>query len=364
MKPRCSVVIPTRNRARQLTSTLAALSRQTLPYAAFEILVVDDGSTSSQRPALDCLHPHIRQRYIRSPHLGPAHARNLGVAVATGDVIVFIDDDVIVTANCLLAHVTFHEQNDAIAWGHTIIASEPVDLRLFPNPFGFPRPQRQAANMVDKQELPWDHFMTCNLSLRKADFESVGGFDSAFVFANYEDMELGYRLHKQGHRLLVNARARACHFHYRNFHERARWAAKNGMSRFFMWRLHPELHDRLLVDRTYSPGTNTYLLNHPLMSRQNEIRAFRKAQQAEHMMVNGAWSRGYDQYAALMARQFLYYESLGAIWASHGFTRVSASTPWRLAVVDSRNTHGAMIGGAPSDSQQTGARQQHPSLIR
>jgi hypothetical protein len=162
----------------------------------------------------------------------------------------------------------------------------------------------------------------------------------------------------------VNASARAFHFHYRNFHERARWAAKNGMSRFFMWRMHPELHDRLLVDRRYSPGTNTHLLNHPLMSRQNEIRAFRKAQRAEHMMVNGARSRGYDKYAALLARQFLYYESLGAIWASRGLTEVSASTPWRLPVADSRNSHGAVIVGAPSDSQHARARQPHPSRFR
>jgi glycosyltransferase involved in cell wall biosynthesis len=93
MSPRVTVVIRSYNRLPRLVELLARLLRQR--HDAFEIVVVDQ---STERPAeatglLDELARDERLRVLRYPPLGGARARNIGVAVARGEVIVLLDDD-------------------------------------------------------------------------------------------------------------------------------------------------------------------------------------------------------------------------------------------------------------------------------
>lgn len=86
---RISVIIPTYNRARLLGEALESVLRQEEP--AFEILVVDDGSTDETD---ELLRKHgDRVRVLRQENRGPAAARNLGIEQARGDYIAFLDSD-------------------------------------------------------------------------------------------------------------------------------------------------------------------------------------------------------------------------------------------------------------------------------
>jgi glycosyltransferase involved in cell wall biosynthesis len=85
-----SVVIPTRNRAELVVSTVRKVLDQR--SADMEIVVVDDGSTDTTRQALASIHD-LRLRAIREDHAGPSHARNAGARVARGDWLTFLDDD-------------------------------------------------------------------------------------------------------------------------------------------------------------------------------------------------------------------------------------------------------------------------------
>ena len=102
-----SVVIPTYNRLPILEKCLRALESQRLSDAleGFEVVVVDDGSTDGTVDWL--LHrqdefPHVR--LVQQEHGGPAEGRNRGVHHARGDVIVFIDSDLVVTEGFLVCH--------------------------------------------------------------------------------------------------------------------------------------------------------------------------------------------------------------------------------------------------------------------
>jgi hypothetical protein len=112
--PRCiqktvtvSVVVPTYNRVPQLAHVLSALADQTYSRDLYEIVVVSDGSTDGTDDYL---------RSIAGPYLvvatqsnsGPAAARNHGVALASGSLVVFIDDDVVATPRLLERHVESH----------------------------------------------------------------------------------------------------------------------------------------------------------------------------------------------------------------------------------------------------------------
>jgi glycosyltransferase involved in cell wall biosynthesis len=86
---RISVIIPTYNRARLLGEALESVFGQEEP--AFEILVVDDGSTDE---TVELLRSHgDRVRMLRQENRGPAAARNLGIEHARGDYVAFLDSD-------------------------------------------------------------------------------------------------------------------------------------------------------------------------------------------------------------------------------------------------------------------------------
>jgi glycosyltransferase involved in cell wall biosynthesis len=93
-----SVVIPTYNRAKQVTLTINSVLRQT--YDRFEIVVVDDGSTDRTSDAIRAiikqdeeLRRISRIRYFHQPNKGQSAARNKGIAEATGNWIAFLDSD-------------------------------------------------------------------------------------------------------------------------------------------------------------------------------------------------------------------------------------------------------------------------------
>ena len=109
MTPEVSVVIPTHNRLEVLAEVLQALEFQ---YAApaFEVVVVDDGST-------DCTGDWLRSRTFQMPlraivqeNHGPAAARNTGIAAASGRWLAFLGDDTVPSPGWLAAHRTAHRQ--------------------------------------------------------------------------------------------------------------------------------------------------------------------------------------------------------------------------------------------------------------
>src|SRR5882762_4591889 len=90
--PRCSVVIPTYNRAHSVGDAIASVLRQTM--ADLECIVVDDGSTDAT-PALLASITDPRLRVILGRHAGVAAARNLGVAHARAPLVAYIASDVL-----------------------------------------------------------------------------------------------------------------------------------------------------------------------------------------------------------------------------------------------------------------------------
>src|SRR5262249_43416700 len=93
--PRVSVITPTYNRKNSLISTLQALARQTVTPATFEVVVISDGSSDGTAEALAGLATPYALRCFEQDHQGPAAARNLGVHEAHGELLVFLDDDVV-----------------------------------------------------------------------------------------------------------------------------------------------------------------------------------------------------------------------------------------------------------------------------
>ena len=92
-QPRLSIILPTYNRAGLLRRAIAALLRQDADPRAIEIIVVNNNSNDGTAALLSSIDDP-RVRVVEEPRQGLSHARNAGLAVARGDLVAFIDDDV------------------------------------------------------------------------------------------------------------------------------------------------------------------------------------------------------------------------------------------------------------------------------
>src|ERR1700722_2483844 len=106
--PDVSVVIPSHNRADRLPQTLAALAKQGLPKAAYEIVVVDDGSTPPV--VLPATKSGPRPLLVRTEGVERSAARNAGADASRGRLLVFLDDDIHVGPDFLAKYLTAHAE--------------------------------------------------------------------------------------------------------------------------------------------------------------------------------------------------------------------------------------------------------------
>jgi len=203
-----SVVIPTYNRLPILQKCLRALEAQQLDdlLEGFEVVLVDDGSTDD---TVAWIHAHAAAlphvRLIQQSHGGPAQGRNRGVAEANGDVIVFIDSDLVVTPGFLVAHARALERQ----W------QQMGDRRCFTygaviNTANFEDPTSEPHKLRD---LSWAYFATGNVAIDRRVLESAGLFDTRFHLYGWEDLELGERLRRLGVVLVRCPEAVGYHWH-------------------------------------------------------------------------------------------------------------------------------------------------------
>ena len=107
-----SVIIATRDKARYLELTLASYALQTA--SDYEILVADDGSSDDTEAVTRRAAERVPVRYLKKIHGGRAHARNHAIREAQGRVIIFSDDDRIVSPAFVAAHVAHSERGTPV----------------------------------------------------------------------------------------------------------------------------------------------------------------------------------------------------------------------------------------------------------
>lgn len=224
-----SVILPTYNAQDALEITLAALSEQTYPRELIEVVVADDGSNPPVELARDHRGLDVKVEHQEDRGFGLARARNLGARVATGDILVYLDCDMVPEPQHLEAHARWHHVCDhAVVLGfrrHVEFdgisadqVAEATAARDLEGLFG-DRDQQVPAwiegHMVRTDDLTSDvddlfRVVTGgNASMRRDAYWAVGGNDESFTQWGAEDTELGFRLWIAG-ALLIPERAAMC----------------------------------------------------------------------------------------------------------------------------------------------------------
>jgi glycosyltransferase involved in cell wall biosynthesis len=197
-----SIVVPVHNGGRQLASCLQAL--QASSYHDLELLVVDDCS-SDDSPEI--VHAHGAS-YLRTPRrLGPAGARNLGVTAARGNILVFVDADVQVPREALAIIAEDFERDpqlQAVFGSYDQEPSAPGFFSHYKNLFHHYIHQTSSENAAT-------FWAGCG-AIRRDVFEKIGGFQAErYARPAIEDIELGLRLVRHGHKILLDKRLQVKH---------------------------------------------------------------------------------------------------------------------------------------------------------
>lgn len=195
-EPKISVIIPAYNGRKTLTECLTAVTSS--DYSNYEIVLVDDCSTDET--------PDMAREYgakvisLEGGPYGPGYARNRGVEVAQGDIVFFVDADVVI-------------KSDTVTKVAETFTSKPEISAMF----GSYDDDPDAGDFSSQFKNLFHHFVHqqgrdqavtfwsgCG-AVRKQAFQETGGFDAErYPRPSIEDIELGYRLTAAGHKIAVN----------------------------------------------------------------------------------------------------------------------------------------------------------------
>ena len=234
-----SLVIPTYNRLDMLLRVLDAL-REQVDAPPFEIIVINDGSTDETERTVGGRTDIVLRTQKNS---GPGQARNQGVSLAKGKLIIFIGDDTVPEPRFLAEHARVHrESGDDPLMACVGYTGWPARQRVtafmdYINDYGL---QFGYKLIKDGDVVPFNFFYTSNISIdRQVLLEHP--FDTTFPSAAWEDIELAYRLDAKGLKIRYNAKAVTRHHHPMSIDSFARRQYTVGKSGAIFYRKHPEL---------------------------------------------------------------------------------------------------------------------------
>jgi GT2 family glycosyltransferase len=214
-KMRASVVIPTYCRGAKLMVTLESLLGNSVTgIDQVEIIVVDDGSPTPAKPFVEKCEARIpfELHYIRQANAGPAAARNRGFRAGHGEIVIFVDDDIICPPDMIKLHIAAHMAHPGSVICGRCPFLEPLTitpLSRFINSLGL-----DAGEGAVDEYLPISIVASGQMSVERSMFEGQSGvYRDDLATPAAEEFELSYRLRERGVPILQATRIIARHDH-------------------------------------------------------------------------------------------------------------------------------------------------------
>ncbi len=202
--PLVSVIVCSYNGAKTLHPCLESLGK--LNYPAYEVILVDDGSTDNT-PEIAAKFPNVK--YIRQTNHGLSHARNTGATAAKGEVFAYTDSDCMVDPDWLYYLIGTLLSGDYAGVGGPNV-SPPAQNWIQACVAGAPG----GPSHVLLTDTIAEHIPGCNMAWYRWAFESIGGFDPEYRKAG-DDVDFCWRVQQEGHNVAFSPTAIV--WHYRRF---------------------------------------------------------------------------------------------------------------------------------------------------
>lgn len=306
---RCSVVVTTWKRPILLRATLQSLLNQS--YAGYEVIVVCDGEDDEVIAISRGFREQTSIRWIFHPtNRGLPSARNTGAREAGGDVVLFLDDDVIADPELISAHMQYHQ--DAAPGRRlavTSLAAEDRQTRLetyvserlhdhWKTMLGYLAETLSAPGLDSiGEDVEKIICFGLNSSMRRDLFLSYGGFNELFR-ASDEEAELGIRLYLAGFEFIFEPRTLLTHKNSKDLAEyfRRAWRASGALDVYRVFDLgersaqtrqlvsiyHGYLLDRLMARAVWH-------LSGPLLAASRAVE--RRANRSRSPFLFSIWAR-------------------------------------------------------------------------
>ncbi|MCP8968350.1 glycosyltransferase family 2 protein [Ectobacillus ponti] len=258
-----SVIMNSYNKYPQCLYSLYAIEGQTFDLSKVEVIFVDDTSTD-ETPILREYEPPFQFKYLRpASNLGRSKAKNFGLEHAQGNIIVMLDAEVLLSPTFLAEHYAYHQAAEPVCVAtcfhhrsaytvyedtfqpqqkreffrfvdrHKAMLPRHIQFALkrkvgrgintgkveflekedfmleqykglsFPTPF-FPEIVKAFGHELNGFSFPWIFAITHALSFTRSQLEAVGQFYEGFQGYGCEDWEFGYRLYKNGVKIIDN----------------------------------------------------------------------------------------------------------------------------------------------------------------
>jgi GT2 family glycosyltransferase len=209
MQPLVSIIVPTYRREKLLCETIGYLLAQ--DYSNRELLIVDQSSNHEPETAqyLDSIAGQIRYFHLAQPNL-PA-ARNFGIRQSQGELIVFLDDDMVIGTDLISRLVETFSAPEV--WGATGFVLSPGES----DPGKYRPYMRFVSDITEFKEgkrIRIGDFIGCLMSFRRQLFDKIGYFDEWIgtqLMAAGEDFEFCQRAVLRGYGLFLNPRITTLH---------------------------------------------------------------------------------------------------------------------------------------------------------
>ncbi len=273
-----SVIIPTYNRAALLRNCLQALSNQTQRVSDWQVIVAVDGSMDGTREMLDELSVPFHMEVIWQENRGQASALNAGWQSAATPYVLFIDDDIIASPGLVAEHLRVQRETQGVAGlGYMTIGLPPGAGGLAQYLARWSRRHHDGLRAGVRSPF----FMDCfsgNFSIPRSALAAAGGF--AGDLARSFDIELGYRLHRNGAHFVYIPGAEGRQLYTKEFADIARDAEKAGIANVEMLARHPGILPYLELGRYREARQRALMMRHLLLTLSvpdNALDAFGRA---------------------------------------------------------------------------------------
>ncbi len=204
-----SIIICSYNREELFVNTVKyALAQK---HDKLEILIIDQTNNHNEATTkfLEEIKSNPKVHYFFSDRPSVTKARNIGLKNATGDILIYIDDDTEFDENFVSHHLAVQEEGYDVVQGRVI---EKGNSPQSEKPLWLSRRLKFSGSDDCENVGPTNVITGCNFSVKRSVAEAVGGFDERFTRLDIrEDADFGYRCYRKGYKMVFSPVAKLKH---------------------------------------------------------------------------------------------------------------------------------------------------------